>query len=350
MRPYARIALFLALYLIPAFASATNLLLSAGYVLRDVDNVEVGDYVVSFTKLGDPFVWKIDRQNFEKVAETVPEGYVDIQPADLEKRFGKVISPAPVPPVIPLPGPGELPADQPKTAEASAQPGEQSETSLQDNQKLGGSWVLLGNLGYAVQAMKDVNGMIESNNQYFSDHGLQTGFLISGGFAGSLGFATWVTDFLQVGGELGFLEAKSSSGSYAIGEDDNFSGQEAGAFLKLGGMVAENIAVMGGFGVYSIGLSGASIKLYFQGLGYSNLTLDLTGQTTGYKFMAAADYRLGPTFALGVEAGYRIAVVTDIKVNGGPYHDAGIINPDGSKMKADYSGLYVQSGLRLYFR
>lgn len=73
-------------------------------------------------------------------------------------------------------------------------------------------------------------------------------------------------------------------------------------------------------------------------------TVELHGEGFGGQGMALVDYRISGTIQLEGALGYRVAKTSDLKNNG-----VTVLNDDGSKAQADYTGMLFRVGIDIPF-
>lgn len=212
--------------------------------------------------------------------------------------------------------------------------------------KLGRTIYIFGNLSYNCYRMDDVNQFIAGQNQANT---LTLGNIGSGG-GDNFGAGFWLTDNLALGFEIGSLYAATSSRNEGFRENLNLPAVESGLFLKVGRRFWDHLILSAGGGFYSLNLDGASLVSYNRALApYDYSVTRIYGYTYSTKALGSAEVMLAPHVGLGLDVGYRWAVIENQRICADGQRSS-LLNPDGSKLDIDYSGLFVNTGLRFYFK
>lgn len=222
---------------------------------------------------------------------------------------------------------------------------------------INGKFEVFGNLGYCMYAMTDINREINFINQAGMPAGGQSIDQINGGFTSGGGCAYAVMENLQLGVELGYLAAQTGY--------DSASGTNGGGYspytrrplangryyhLYLPALEA-GILVKGVWPISDmilLSLGGGMDYVYLYGRKNTEVAdLTFAGYALGYKFLAGAQYFLDNWISLGVDVGYRLAKVRQIKdADGNTLKTA--FDP-GADAAVDYSGMIMHGGIHVYF-
>jgi hypothetical protein len=238
---------------------------------------------------------------------------------------------------------------------------------------IGGKFGLFGNLGFSTYAMGDVNSDIKAMNDVLdarasTGYTVEKGVLLNGGMTLNGGLHYGITNNLLVGIEAGYLMAGPVKYSYkgsittttaepipyppyvqttTLTVNDNgayeytLPATEIGLVFKGFAPVGENLLLGGGLGLDYISLSGKSKYTY-----NDTTTEDtFTGTTVGVKIMGSGELFLTSNVSLGLDLGYRMAKISEVKDKDGNVAKYS----NGSNWTVDYSGLIAQGGIRLYF-
>lgn len=205
-------------------------------------------------------------------------------------------------------------------------------------------WGIAGNIGYALYDMNNVNTSIDNANDYVESLGGATLEKITGGLNVNGSVFYGLTDYLLVGLEFGGLQAYTENEPFP-GETQAYyvSGLEFGVFGKVAFPVEETFLWTLGLGVIGITTSDAEYHLTTSS---GTFVETYKGTAAGVKFMGGGEWFLTPYLALGAEVGYRLAQITEVTDRD---ETVRWVNSDGSNFIIDYSGLYGQGGLRVYF-
>jgi hypothetical protein len=208
---------------------------------------------------------------------------------------------------------------------------------------------IFGQGGIAYYAMGDYNRGMVPFNTFLQAYDLKPVDPLNSGDTYGGGAAYWVTDEFSLGAQVALLKAVSGGDPFrGFHFQNDFTALEIGGFVRYGGFLSRELLGLVGVGAGSLNLSGASHDESWAGYGSEHYTLN--GGCLAYQAFAEADYFLKPYVALGVNLGYRQAVITDVRANSALYHDVRTVNPDGSWFKLDFSGLFLTAALKFYIR
>ncbi len=218
----------------------------------------------------------------------------------------------------------------------------------------GGRVGLFGNLGYNQYAMQDFNKTIDLINHFNTTFGGKDIAPIKEGFSGGGGIMFGLSDNFIIGAEANYLLAQTK-GDLQNARWDNSSDEwvptttdpfeltmpavEYAGFLKFAQCVQENVMMSGGVAVGTLATSGEMIS--------RTSKTSFTGSTVSLKFMVGAETWVNEFVSFGFDFGYRFAKITELKDQNG--HVMEKIDDFSKNQEADYSGIYLQGGIRLYF-
>lgn len=176
-------------------------------------------------------------------------------------------------------------------------------------------------------SMGDFNDGIKDLNTTFGTNYDEIGT----GFGGGLGLRFWPnsTWMLEASWEPLFPSTKDDASNTEFNLNANSFQATAGYFFPTNGMAKYGLGA--GLGYYTIS---GEVK----GFG-SPIDGDLSGSTVGFHFMGMGEWTVSPGFAVTAAAGYRIANVSDTKLQD--------ISSD-PKAETDYSGMMLRAGLAFY--
>jgi hypothetical protein len=207
---------------------------------------------------------------------------------------------------------------------------------------------IFGNAGIAYYAMGEYNKGVALSNDYQKYYGLGTYEPLSSGNTYGGGAAYWITNNLSVGAQVSFLEANSEAYPFkGYHYRDCFSALEIGGMVRYGGMLGRELLGLVGAGVGSLSLDGAYHEVSLDG--YDTTSFKLTGSCVSYQAFGEVDYFLTSYAALGVDLGYRVANVTNVRANSSLYHDQKLYIIDGAELKLDYSGVFCRAVLKFFY-
>jgi hypothetical protein len=220
------------------------------------------------------------------------------------------------------------------------------EAGSEEMPRLAKTVYLFGNLAYNRYRMDDVNQFVSGQNE--TNH-LTLGDISSGG-GSNFGGGFWLTNHLALGFEIGSLYASTTSRNNGFRETLNLPAVESGLFAKVGKRFWNHLILSAGGGIYGLNLEGASLVDRNRALApYDYSVTRIYGYTFSTKAFGSAEIMLAPHVGLGVDVGYRWAEIQNQKIHLDGDRSSALLNPDGSKMNIDYSGLFVNTGLRFYF-
>jgi hypothetical protein len=218
----------------------------------------------------------------------------------------------------------------------------------------GGRVGLFGNLGYNQYAMGDFNKTIDLISHINTTFGGKEIAPIKEGFSGNGGIMFGLSDNFIIGAEANYLLAQTK-GDLQNARWDNTNDEwvptttdpfeltmpavEYTGFLKLAQFVQENVMMSGGLAIGTIATSGEMVS--------RTSKTSFTGSTVSLKFMAGAETWVNEFVSFGFDFGYRFAKITELKDQNG--HVMEKIDDVSKNQEADYTGIYLQGGIRLYF-
>lgn len=232
-------------------------------------------------------------------------------------------------------------------AEASRETeGEYARTSL------GGKFGIFGHLGYAGAAMGDVNRyLIDTTNKMMAAY-QATGSLspINGGVTINGGVQYGLNDNLLIGTELFYqsLESKTTFTNTrapyeTIDWTFDFPMFSAGAFLKVVEPLNNRFLLTGGVGIdYLFAFGMLLIKDSLGNRAYDTLT----SSGVGFKFMGGAQFFFARKVSLGLDVGYRYAVLDRMVTSDGVTMQ---VDYPRRNMCLDYSGEFIRAGINVFF-
>lgn len=212
---------------------------------------------------------------------------------------------------------------------------------------VGGKFGIFGDIGFSTFTMSDVNAeMIKPVNDSAATFGA-SGKLneINSGLTLGGGAQYGIVDNLLIGLELEYLMAGSKTDFSLMGSTNTV--EISLPLLAIGGFIKgvlpldEKLLLTGGVGVDSLSLSG---KISSSGAGGS-ASSDIKGSGLGVRLLVGGQYFLMENFSLGLDLGYRIAKIPEIKDE----HDNVAIKSNGEKATVDYSGLIARLGVGFFF-
>jgi hypothetical protein len=237
--------------------------------------------------------------------------------------------------------------------------------------RLGGKFGVFGNIGYSSYAMGDVNSGIDGDKAYIQTLNGLPGFSgseptnIYGGLTYGGGVQYGINDHLAIGLEAGALSASPEKYSYTydvqtvvytgdpfnpistVTETESFSYETDYSAMEVGPVVrgylpiGERLLLNGSLGLDYVALNGTA-KYTNNG---QETDTTFSGSTLGVKVTVGGEVFLSNMISLGLDLGYRLANITNVKdKDGNEFKKA-----DGSSASVDYSGLILQGGIRLYF-
>jgi hypothetical protein len=203
-------------------------------------------------------------------------------------------------------------------------------------------------------SMSDVNDAIDATNTEIRTNPVtaQSGVAMShyhGGMGVGAGLRVWPRDRILIAADYGYLSGASSASGL-------FNTQPNAPSLKLKfGVPAQSLGLTAGYFFYKpsasldVGLGAGAA--YYIGNGVSEVTYpgfhqreELHGTGIGVHGLLLGDLRLSNTVRLEAALGYRRAKTKDLKANG-----ITLLNADGSKTQADYSGIVSRIGIDIPF-
>lgn len=208
---------------------------------------------------------------------------------------------------------------------------------------LGGKFGIFGNLGLSTFAMDDFNKDIDDINTLMTSFGVSgKAEKIIGGLTAGGGLQYGVLDNLLIGAEVEGLMAGSKTDFTALGQKVTFElsmpATAVGAFIKGVLPAGNKFFFTGGIGVDYISLAGA-IKVTHSD------DVTFTGSGMGFRILVGGQVLFTEMFGLGLDLGYRIAKITELKDKDGKIFK----KSDNTNESADYSGLITRLGVNLYF-
>jgi opacity protein-like surface antigen len=188
---------------------------------------------------------------------------------------------------------------------------------------------------------------------------------INGGLTFGGGVQYGIMDNLAIGVEVGSLATSPVKWSYSyqaltgydttnpfnptpiysnasFSYETDFSAMEIGPVIRGYLPIGERLLLNGTLGLEYVALSGTT--KYTSSLSPDQNT-SFSGSTLGVKVTVGAEFFFSSLISVGVDLGYRMADITNVKDSDGNAWT----KADGSSMSVDYSGLIMQGGIRLYF-
>ena len=159
------------------------------------------------------------------------------------------------------------------------------------------------------------------------------------------GVAYWLTGSWSVGAQADYLKAEAEIYPYkGYHYRDNFSAMEIGGFVRFAGWFNRELLGMVGVGAGRLTLSGAYHE-YTTPYGASQF--DLSAGCLSTQVFGEIDYFLADFAALGLNVGYRLAKVDEVRGQGAGY-DGVVYFYDGAQVKLDYSGVFCVAVLKFF--
>lgn len=200
--------------------------------------------------------------------------------------------------------------------------------------EVGGKFGLHGNVGYALYAMEELNGELAGPGITVD---INSGLVLNGG----VHYA--VTDELLIGVDAGSLQASHAYEWEAFASYKNtydLPATEFGAWIKYLMPLSDRLLVNLGAGAGLLNMSGT---LDYQFNENEPLTTEISGSGLAFKLLAGSQFFIAPAIALNLDLGYRLAKLTEVSIDSTESLEA----PD--LVAVDYSGVFAQLGLALYF-
>jgi len=231
---------------------------------------------------------------------------------------------------------------------------------------VGGKFGIYGQAGYALYAMGDFNNMmnasqdeITADSQLSGFSGTTTGTLRGGlTYGGAVQYA--FSNYLAIGVQGGILTAPPAKISRTITEtyydpyrgfvtetdtasgDLSFSAYEIGPVIRGYLPAGRRWLFNASLGLEYISASMAfRLRETYEGV---DTTINYSGQTLGGTLTLGGEFFFAPWISLGIDFGYRLADVKELKTGSLPPN---VIQTRNCSL--DYSGPLAQGGLHLYF-
>lgn len=207
---------------------------------------------------------------------------------------------------------------------------------------------LFGDVGFCTVAMADINSeMIQPINDLMSAMRVSGSIDLmqrAGTFGGGVQYG--ITDYLLVGAEAGSIIAQTEGWfpmplGPTVGYIYFLPLFTAGVTAKYAWPVSDTILLTAGAGMDYLSLNG---KLEITD-SVSTYTTQLNGTGIGAKVLAGGQLFLSEHFSLGVDVGYRLAVIPEIKDQDGVVAK----KRNGENMTADFSGLIARLVVGMWF-
>jgi hypothetical protein len=199
--------------------------------------------------------------------------------------------------------------------------------------------------GFSTYDMKDVNAYTETNPTP-----LQVIDFIEASSGISYNFALLYRSHDKFNWTIGFSKLGQDKAEHLfVGSPERFnealiSGSEvyfAANYMLIAGN-GLNVYIGGGPAIYSANLDFVSTEL-------SSIS-DAKGRSLGIRFNAGAELFLSDKMGLFVNGGYRIANVKELTYTTSTNsNDQTLFSDSSHKTEADFTGMFVEAGIRLYF-
>lgn len=198
-------------------------------------------------------------------------------------------------------------------------------------------WFTAG-LGYNSYSMSDVNKEVQAVNSLISPLHLDE---INSGTSYGAGFGIPVSAKIDLGFGVEKFAADTQVGDATGSLKYDFAANVYKASLYYHFPTTSKFAT----GISgSLGRISSAGDIDYQETGVGSLHGNVTGSGTLVEGTFTADYWVSPKVAITGSAGYRIAKVNEIEVNGNPIYGEG-----GDRYAVDYSGLAIRVGIKVDF-